>query len=311
MKILVDLHHEDLYRSLLLLAERLGADLFIPKGLEWYTEGKWCVYDHINTANQFLGDEAYGAYPGVSLEDAKGTDWDMVIVTHCNHFATWNEMFSDRSPVVLQVGNNWNCNSELFMGVRNVLNSTSTQWPKAVNHVRYHPELEPVADVATNPRSIYSFCHYPEEAARNLFSELGKRLPDWDLRLYGAGTDRCGISGQDNVLRLAAECGFLFQHKIGGDGYGINIHRAWSNGKPVIMDYDHYAGEIAEMCMVDGLSSIDLSLGIDATANAVTEYVDNYEQNSSLVKDVWKRNCDPDMEWTNKLKPFFERVLNE
>ena len=147
MKILVDLHHEDLYRSLLLLAERLGADLFIPKGVEWYTEGKWCVHDHINTANQFLGDEAYGAYPGVSLEDAKGTDWDMVIVTHCNHFATWNEMFSDRSPVVLQVGNNWNYNSELFMGVRNVLNSTSTQWPQALNHVRYHPELEPVADI--------------------------------------------------------------------------------------------------------------------------------------------------------------------
>lgn len=309
MRILADLHHEDLFRSLNLLAGRIGAELFRPKGLEWYKEGRWCVFDHINTANQYLGDDCYKEYPGVGLNDAINTDWDLVLVTHCHHFVKWSEMFKGRSPVVLQVGNNWNYNHPMFSGAKNVLNSTSTQWPQADNHVRYHPELEPSGAVVTNPYSIYSFCHYPTDLAQKLFKELGKRLPDWDLRLYGAGTDRGGISGQDNVIRLAAECGFLFHHKAGGDGYGVNIHRAWSNGKPIIMDYNHYADKMAAMCMVDGLSSIDLSLGVETVASMLADYIGSYAEDSDHVKGIWRRNCDPDNEWETKLKPFFEKIL--
>lgn len=58
MKVLADLHHHDLYYSLqILFTKRLGWDLYRPIGMEWYHEGFWNVYPHINTAKQYLSDE--------------------------------------------------------------------------------------------------------------------------------------------------------------------------------------------------------------------------------------------------------------
>lgn len=55
MRILADFHHEHLYESLRILFEdRLGWDLFRPIGLEWYQDGYWNVYPHIDTAEQYL-----------------------------------------------------------------------------------------------------------------------------------------------------------------------------------------------------------------------------------------------------------------
>jgi len=55
MKVFADLHHQDLYHSLQILFERrLGWTLYRPIGLEWFQEGFWHVYPHINTARQFL-----------------------------------------------------------------------------------------------------------------------------------------------------------------------------------------------------------------------------------------------------------------
>lgn len=55
MKVLIDLHHEDLFYSLQLLFEkRLGMQVYRPIGLDWYHEGYWHIYPSINTANQYL-----------------------------------------------------------------------------------------------------------------------------------------------------------------------------------------------------------------------------------------------------------------
>jgi len=65
--ILADMHHEDLYESLVILFEdRLKFQLYRPVGLEWYREGYWKVYNHPTTAEQYL---AYGKHSSKEFSD--------------------------------------------------------------------------------------------------------------------------------------------------------------------------------------------------------------------------------------------------
>lgn len=305
MRVLADLHHEDLFRSLLMLSARLGATLYRPIGGCWFKRGLWQIHSHPDTVKQYLGDETYHGYKGVTFEEAADTKWDFVIATHCNHIQPWMKFFKNKCTVILQVGNNWNYNHECFRGVKHVLNSTSTQWPNAVNHVRYHPEFELPKATEKKDRSVYSFLHYPSKDGQALFKKLGKLLPGWDFRMYGAGSELGALTSQEDVIRLAAEASFLFQFKPGGDGYGFNIHRAWASNTPVIMDYNHYADKMAAMCMVDGVSSFDLNLGVERVAEMI-------QRNASGItpSEIWRHNCDPDRQWEERLKPFFEQALN-
>ena len=262
MKILADCHHEDLFRSLQLMGARMGATFVRPIGMEWFEECMWHIHTAEATAHQFLDEENYSSIPGISLEEARDTQLDAVVVSHYNNLPSWRKEFEERCPVVLQAGNNWSYLLPVFEGVKYVLNATSTQWPNAERHVRYHPEfsLAGSEQATTNPRLVRSFVHYPQPEGVRLFRELESILGDeWTFELYGAGTDNGPLS-LDEMNKAIAECGFIFQYKPGGDGYGFSIHRAWALNKPIIMDYDHYADKIAARCMVDGISSIDLNL---------------------------------------------------
>lgn len=67
-KVLADFHHGDLFESLrILFVDRLGWDLYRPIGLEWYHEGFWNVYPHIDTAKQYLSTEL-----GIEPKDIRG-----------------------------------------------------------------------------------------------------------------------------------------------------------------------------------------------------------------------------------------------
>ncbi len=56
MRVLVDMHHSSLHRSLvILLSDRLGCDVFRPIGMEWWEQGLWAVYPAEDTARQYLG----------------------------------------------------------------------------------------------------------------------------------------------------------------------------------------------------------------------------------------------------------------
>ena len=69
MRVLADFHHEHLYESLRILFEdRLGWDLFRPIGLEWYQEGYWSVYNHPDTAEQYLSLNSGRRYDNLTEE---------------------------------------------------------------------------------------------------------------------------------------------------------------------------------------------------------------------------------------------------
>jgi|DEB0MinimDraft_4_1074332.scaffolds.fasta_scaffold07877_3 hypothetical protein len=311
MKILADFHHECLFRSLQRLGDRLGAEVLRPKGLEWFNQNLWHINDNPPTANQFLGDETYKDLPGVTLEEARETDWACVIVSHFANLQPWQREFQGK-PVVLQAGNNWSYHLPCFKDVQFVLNSTSTQWPQAKKHVRYHPEFEiREPKNGKKPNSVYSLCHYPVPEAQELFSKLSKELPGWTFSMFGAGTEHGPLRSYEELMDVTSTYSFLFQFKPGGDGYGFNIHRAWAHNTPVIMDYNHYADKMAAMCMVDRISSFDLSNGIQTVASQLKGHLNTHNERTLSLssKYIWMCNCDPFDEWQTRLKPFFEAVL--
>ena len=315
MKILADLHHDDLFRSLQLLGGRMGATFYRPKGLEWFENTFWHVHRGRETAEQFLGPVTYPDFPGISLEEAQDTKWDAVVVSHFSNLQPWQGLFArcqPDTPVVLQVGNNWNYNLDCFRNADYVLNSTATQWPNAKKHVRYHPEFRVVSsfDNPTMPGSVYSVNHYPTPKAVITFEKLREQLPGWKFDMFGCGTENGHLTSRDQVDKNAASYQFLFQFKAGGDGYGFNIHRAWAHNTPVIMDYNHYADKMAAMCMVDRETSFDLSIGVERVAEQIKEWSNEGDYMPIMTPaGIWKQNCCPDYEWNNKLKPFFEAIL--
>ena len=313
LKILADLHHEELFTSLQFLGNRLGADLYRPKGMEWFEGTMWHIATNQATAEQYLGPDTYKDFAGVSLEEAQDTKWDAIIVSHFANLQPWQAFFGrcqPDTPVILQVGNNWNYNLDCFRNADYVLNSTSTQWPNAKQHVRYHPEFKVSTGVEKKPNSVYSLCHYPTDEARRLFDALAEELPEWTFDFYGCGTQLGQLPDRERVERYAQRYGFLFQFKPGGDGYGFNIHRSWAHNTPVIMDYNHYADKMAAMCMVDRISSFDLSLGVKELSRQLRQWIDpNCPWLQVQPCDIWRMNCHPGFQWQTRLKPFFEAVL--
>src|SRR4051794_30046592 len=89
--VLVDRHHSGLYRSLQLLAARLGWNLYTPTGHEWWDEGYWSfgrwTYGDDRLAAQFLmHPEDDGEFPDahidfVTLEQARTMTWDIVMAS--------------------------------------------------------------------------------------------------------------------------------------------------------------------------------------------------------------------------------------
>ena len=72
MRVLTDQHHADLLYSLQLLFEdRLGFDLFVAKGHEWWDEGYWRfgeVWGDDRLAQQFLGlNDTYLDHPNLTV----------------------------------------------------------------------------------------------------------------------------------------------------------------------------------------------------------------------------------------------------
>lgn len=176
MRVLADLHHTSLYRSLVSLFEdRLGMEVYRPIGLEWWEQGYWAVHPAQDTAEQFLGlHQGYrpsdgtpplntfwedqsnvpdGVYlvndhesptrPGraCTLDYFSSVKFDYVIASMPQHLNPFMELVEDRQPdstFIFQVGNAWNINS--LPGI-NLLASLSPR-PTNANAVFYHQEFD-------------------------------------------------------------------------------------------------------------------------------------------------------------------------
>ena len=236
MRILADLHHSDLFRSLqILFKDRLGGQVFRPYGLDWFDEGWWSYPFHArDTAAQFLGD-AY-THPSYTLP-AFLEEWrrfDFAIASTPEQYYRWQDRFREHGitlPLVAQMGNRW----LVPHGCRFLLNSTTVPAPADCHAVYYHQEF-PLADFEPphdKPKKVIaSLMHYmAEQDKRGWFDSLRAEMPEWTFLEHGAG----GRDGAAPDVAAVTRAARYIYHPKKVEAYGYVVHQAAACGVPLIM----------------------------------------------------------------------------
>ena len=283
-KILTDLHHHDLYRSLQYLFEdRLGYKLYRPIGLEWFAQGYWKIAEVYNndwqTINQYLSTEQanipaihrqndeliqegefyrLGKERAVTFQGFLENDWDYIIASVPAHFETYRIMRDRHKPeakVICQMGNRFDFPWD---NVQNLMASTKkVEVPKDVNAVFYHqefdlnvfaPEPEPNHQNGYITSFLNLFNRHPDYG---IWQELPNHLPGWTFGEFG-------WEGKDGFLEtpelVAGEMNkscYIFQFKSNGDGFGHVIHNIFACGKVAVVKKQHYMDELAGELMTN------------------------------------------------------------
>ena len=295
-RILADRHHSALLRSLQILFEdRLGLELFVPVGPEWWDEGYWRfgqVYGDDRLARQFLHlDAAYRPdgdwwttrdpqYPRhpircVTLDQARRAagSWRFAVATvqdNQHGFARFADEVG--AAYVYQVGNT---SQQVDWGL-DPLALVAAEAPIEGRGVRYRQEFD--------SRATFGYAD-PSLAVRDRVSSFVNCMPSastWgDLQLAMARLDGMdfrvhGIDGPDGNVTPATRVGSMMKRsawawhdKPHGDGFGHVIHGWASVGRPLVGHASNYRGRLAEPLWQDGRTCIDLgSRGIE---NAIDE----------------------------------------
>lgn len=346
MRILADLHHYDLYHSLQLLFEkRLGWEIYRPIGLDWYHEGYWNVYNHIDTARQYLeikakdtpwtkdfGDDAWpnktskdlgnGIYLvkdhshvkpidhlGITLEAFKSMHFDVILSSMPKHIEPFRQLkrrFQPHAKYIFQAGNNFG-----RIAVPNILTSSKKCWSafSNANEVFYHQEFE--LDVfnpgpCPNTKSVTNLQHYMNKP--QWFHDFEKKLPDWKFTAYGAGNRDKPAPGI-NMAEFIKEAGFIWHVKTADEGYGYNIHHSFACGRPMIVGAQYQRGCTADDLYLLDQTVIDVSeQNHDDALRKIVEAEQDWQTWSDRCYKRFKEVVDFDEEF-EKIKIFLENLV--
>jgi len=151
MKVFCDFHHRDLINSMSHLFEkRMGADLYVPYGLDYYKNGYWKIVDTDleSVASQFLENNFIDSHPqkvtdngdgtllvetndgklpfkGMNFEKFCNTKFDLLICTVPAHIPVYLDLqkkYQPQAKLVFEAGNNW---GKISYDIPNFLNSTT------------------------------------------------------------------------------------------------------------------------------------------------------------------------------------------
>lgn len=265
MNVIADKHHGGLFRSLQLLAERMGWTLYTPTGGEWWDEGYWSfgrwTYGDDRLARQFLG--ASGPDPEfpdvpiryVTLDEAQTMTWDAVIATVPDNEPGFSRFAREKgAQYVLQVGNtgqavDWSLDPVALV---------SSEVPIRGRGVLYHQEMEPIRFVPpTEAHTAASFvnCMPSMGPCWDLLTEAGRSVP---IAVYGIDSPRGVVKPYSQLIEWMGMTGWGWHDKAQGDGFGHVIHSWAAVGRPLVGHASHYAGRLAESFWQDGITCIDL-----------------------------------------------------
>lgn len=259
MNVLVDRHHAALLYSLQLLFEdRLGMNLYVPQGHDWWDSGYWRFgegYGDDRLARQFLMDTApvdphYPDRPvhGVTLTQARQMPWAYVVASVQDNQAGYARFASEiGAEYCLQVGN---INQDVDWRL-DPLALISTGVPKVGRGVLYHPEF--VADYIppTSTTALRSFVNCFES------TPCAELAPD-EIEIHGLDGKDGNVTLASKIAELMAGSGWGWHDKVQGDGYGFVIHGWAAVGRPLIGHGHHYAQTVAEPFWQDGVTCLDL-----------------------------------------------------
>jgi len=295
--VFTDYHHSGLLNSLIMLFEnRLDGKLYRPIGMEWYEQGYWNVYPHIETAKQYLSlDQRYrpidGAAPlnqiqkqsegiyycddipsgkankGVTLDTFWKLPVDIVIASipeHIEPFKKLCDLHFNHPKLIFQVGNAFSVQSPT---VKNVMASAKVDnVPSGVNLVEYHQEFP--LDIfhfgePNKSNNIYSFinCFNVNSIFQGdwqLFLVMEKLMSEWNFKSFGGQCRDGGLVGDQLMADRERESRFIWHTKWGGDGYGHIIFNSGAVGRPLVVKKEYYRSKLGEKLMTDGETCVTI-----------------------------------------------------
>ena len=283
----------------LLLEDRLGIEVYVPVGYEWFDEGYWAFgAEHFGRAlaDQYLNIDAKyerwaeqyvtrdPAHPSRFIrcvtrqQFAALGGWSHIVATVQDNQAGFRRLADEVSAkYVYQVGNthqqvDWSLDP---------LALVSSEVPIEGRGVRMHQPFD--------HDSIFRF-RDPAEATHHFssFVNLMPRLPDWPLWLgYQTylpewPTLVYGIDGPDGNLHpvsaiadAMAASAFGLHLKPTGDGFGHVLHNWAAVGRPLVGRASYYRGQMGEHLWRDTVTCIDLDQRTP-------------EENATLIREVWR-----------------------
>jgi hypothetical protein len=288
MRVLIDVHHSDLMESLhRLFADRLGADVRVPYGLEWRDAGYWRFGQGypdggLGVAKQFLLMPAiddlqpHRVRNMTTLEEAQGLDWDVVIASVPDNYDGYHHFAQEHGArFAIQVGN---VNQPVDRSLNPViLDATGAHF----GGVPFTPEFDIEGAFAYSPphgwKLAASFVNlFPGLPCIGLFNEARDILhgePDWATAVYGHMGPAGFIKPTSAVGARMEANDFGWHDKVTGDGFGYVIHYWASVGRPLIGHASHYRGQTAADLWEDGVTCIDLDLHTPAEAAHLMEEI--------------------------------------
>jgi len=324
--VLVNRHHPDLYWSFHLMAKRLGWDLYIPAGMEWFDEGYFMMHEYPEKkdpkrymAEWFLVHDLWGNktkhtmkgctdYPLVkplTLQEFKDTDMDMIICTNRENEVPFYGLkeLKPNLKFVRHVGNRFDVVEKRMYPNCLFSDKESYESNDLPNKILYHQEFdlnlfkyEPIhyTDV------IHSFQHHLEryEPAEDLWRQHIRQFPEYSFKSYGKGNDDGYVYGKDRYISLMQMASFVWQVKD-WDGYSHVIHNAMAIGRPMIVRRSDIKGKIYEPMLTE----------------KTCVFTDQIERIRTVDIPQMSKNCyqafkdSVDFDWEEQeLRKFFERV---
>ncbi len=346
IRVLADHHHASLWESLCLLFEdRLGWELYRPRGEEWWVEPIW-RFDHQMphfeaVARQYMdgwisdvdcGDHwerRDAMYPGrvhkmLTMEQARDMRPDIVIATIAENEEGLHGFAREiGAKFGLQLGNQGSANHYALADF-SLISTTRDSYPWTP-YVTYRQEFSlndyrfeyPPTDPTYVGTWVQALPEDPEEYGR--FLELARALPDLKLRYHGhvgPVDDFWGgnvVTSVDLAAQMrSARVGLHF--KKWSDGYGHVIHNLFAVGKPVVATASFYADKLAGPLFVEGVTSFDVQRHSKAeTVDFIRRLVDDddlHQRMSEASAARFREIVDFDAE-AEQIRAMFDGVLSD
>jgi len=288
VRALIDYHHADLVESLhLLLTDRLGINLYVPVGLEWYEANVWQfgreTWGDDRLARQFLTRESVerdNAHPDrlhnvVQYAEALDMEWDYVIASVPDNYLGYHRFAREHDATfVIQAGNT----RQHIAWEMDPLVLNSSEMPIHGKGVTYHQEfsLEDFHYSDAPSQIIGSFVNCMDRLpCWSWLAEAQKLMPERTFRIHGIDGLDGNVKPTRDVGTLMRSYGWAWHDKVTGDGMGHVIHNWAAVGRPLIGHASHYAGQMAEALWEDGVTCIDLDRHAVSELPGLLDSLDN------------------------------------